>query len=88
MKMCVHPATRQWHRSRTHEIPGCQFARCILNSGRELVRGPRPPSGSSTDDSRYIVTPLMWTNLQSLLAKGPIANEFTQYFLYQILVRI
>lgn len=39
------------------------------------------------DRPRYIVTPLMWTNLQSLLAKGPIANEFTQYFLYQILVR-
>lgn len=29
----------------------------------------------------------MWTNLQGLLDKGPIANEFTKYFLYQILVR-
>ncbi|KAJ5178867.1 mitogen-activated protein kinase sty1 [Penicillium capsulatum] len=39
----------------------------------------------SPGEDLYIVTPLMWTNLQTLLAKGPIANEFTQYFLYQIL---
>jgi hypothetical protein len=36
---------------------------------------------------RYIVTDLMWTNLQKLIAKGPIENEFSRYFLYQILVR-
>jgi p38 MAP kinase len=27
----------------------------------------------------------MWTNLQKLIAKGPIENEFSRYFLYQIL---
>jgi hypothetical protein len=41
----------------------------------------------STDIPSYIVTDLMWTNLQKLIARGPIENDFSKYFLYQILVR-
>lgn len=39
-----------------------------------------------TDNFRYIVTELMWTNLQQLLSKGPIHDDFSKYFTYQILV--
>ncbi|KAJ5110203.1 mitogen-activated protein kinase Hog1 [Penicillium argentinense] len=39
---------------------------------------------SPTEDL-YFVTELMWTNLRRLISKRPIENDFSQYFLYQIL---
>ena len=35
----------------------------------------------------YIVTELMWTNLQRLIERGPMEDAFARYFSYQILVR-
>ncbi|KAJ5668311.1 mitogen-activated protein kinase Hog1 [Penicillium maclennaniae] len=39
----------------------------------------------SPKEDLYIVTDLMWTNLQRLIEKGPLDNDFSKYFLYQIL---
>ena len=46
---------------------------------------PRPPF--LADRFSYIVTDLMWTNLQHLIARGPVHNDFSKYFCYQMLVR-
>ncbi|KAJ5930056.1 hypothetical protein N7466_005549 [Penicillium verhagenii] len=39
----------------------------------------------SPKEDLYIVTDLMWTNLQVLIAKGPIHSDFSKCFIYQIL---
>ncbi|KAJ5549354.1 mitogen-activated protein kinase Hog1 [Penicillium frequentans] len=39
----------------------------------------------SPQEDLYIVTDLMWTNLQVLIAKGPLHSDFAKCFLYQIL---
>ncbi|KAJ5702335.1 mitogen-activated protein kinase HOG1 [Penicillium malachiteum] len=39
----------------------------------------------SPKEDLYVVTELMWTNLQNLIARGPIHNDFSKYFTYQIL---
>ncbi|KAJ5118940.1 mitogen-activated protein kinase Hog1 [Penicillium atrosanguineum] len=39
----------------------------------------------SPKEDLYIVTELMWTNLQRIIGKGPIDNDFSKYFLYQIM---
>ncbi|CAI7630579.1 unnamed protein product [Penicillium pancosmium] len=39
----------------------------------------------SPNEDLYIVTELMWTNLQRLIDRGPMEDAFAKYFLYQIL---
>ncbi|KAJ5116104.1 mitogen-activated protein kinase Hog1 [Penicillium angulare] len=39
----------------------------------------------SPKEDLYIVTELMWTNLQQLIAKGPVHDDFAKYFTYQVL---
>ncbi|KAJ5623392.1 mitogen-activated protein kinase Hog1 [Penicillium lividum] len=39
----------------------------------------------SPREDLYIATDLMWTNMQVLIAKGPIHSDFAKYFIYQIL---
>ncbi|KAJ5973227.1 Mitogen-activated protein kinase hog1 [Penicillium waksmanii] len=39
----------------------------------------------SPSEDLYIVTELMWTNLQRLIDRGPMEDAFAKYFLYQTL---
>lgn len=61
--------------------------RCIhLAKRRPVGTGYPKHFHSATDHVSYIVTDLMWTNLQHLIARGPVHNDFSKYFGYQILV--
>lgn len=45
-------------------------------------------NNAHTEQCRYITTEWMETDLQTLLRMRPIQDEFVQYFLYQIMVRL
>lgn len=48
---------------------------------------PKPPVTQSLTTQSYLVTDLMATDLHTLLKTKKVDQQFSQYFIYQIMVR-